>query len=145
MKTVSFPSVLSCTQRSRIRFLIKMFLSRTKRDDGAENHSLVTVPNIPALNPQALCNSHGMQAYILLIPIYQFGGDLKPGVHLDVFQKSRINADTRFPLNPFTLHINHSYNTLRNTTDTYTFTLDTSKSTFTNHPTMWPAERSAEV
>ena len=37
---------------------------RTERDGGAEHQLLVSVPNIPMLNPKSLNNAYDMRAYV---------------------------------------------------------------------------------
>ena len=47
-------------------------------DDKAELLPLVSVPNIPGLNPKSLRSANALRAYILLIVIRPSDGDVKP-------------------------------------------------------------------
>ena len=51
----------------------KKIFPATRRDGGAEPQSLVSVPNIPGLNPKSLRSVYEMKAYVLFIAICRMG------------------------------------------------------------------------
>ena len=56
-------------------------------ENGAEPQLLVSVPNIPGLNPKSLLCVHDVKAYVLLIVTHPSDRDIKPGGLLGAFQK----------------------------------------------------------
>ena len=48
---------------------------------------LVSVPNIPLLNPKSLHSVYDVKAYLLSVAIRPSDGDVKPGGSLGAFQK----------------------------------------------------------
>ena len=64
-----------------------MFLPAARRDDGAELQSLVSISNIPDLNPKSLRSGYVMKAYELLTAIHLSDRDVKPGDPLGLIEK----------------------------------------------------------
>ena len=55
-------------------------------ENGAEPQLLVSVPNIPGLNPKSLLCVHDVKAYVLLIVTHPSDRDIKPGGLLGAFR-----------------------------------------------------------
>jgi hypothetical protein len=72
---------LFCSQQSWIEIFNKkkIFIPGTRRHGGEEPQTLVSVPNLSALNPKSLCSAYGMKGYVLLIVICLSSGKVKPG------------------------------------------------------------------
>jgi len=68
-----------CSILGRVDIFSKDLLPGTRRDGEAEPQSLVSVLNIPGLNPKSHCSAYDMKAYVLLIAIRPLGVDVKPG------------------------------------------------------------------
>ena len=64
----------------------KMFLPGTMRNGGIEPPSLVSVLNIPGLNPKSLRSGY-VKAYVLLLAIRLSDRDVKPGGPMERFSK----------------------------------------------------------
>jgi hypothetical protein len=63
----SLPCMLqSQVQSWQVEIFNKIFLPVTRRDGRAQPQSLVSVPNIPVLNPKSLCRVCDVKAYVLL-------------------------------------------------------------------------------
>ena len=90
--------------------MIKSFVPGTRRDGGAETQSLVSVANIPGLNPKSLSSAYGVKKYVLLLAIRSSDGDVKPGGPL-VLSKIIVNADTEFFRHSSLPDIHHSRTT----------------------------------
>ena len=62
---------LPCTQRSLVAFLIN-HLPKTRRDGGEESQLLVSVSNIPGLNPQSLPSAYDVKVYVNGYEVWRF-------------------------------------------------------------------------
>ena len=78
---------------------MKSFLPETRGDGGTVPQSLVSVPNIPGLNPKFLHNAYDVKAYVLLIVILHRMGTLSLVIPLVSFEKSRLIPTPSFPFN----------------------------------------------
>ena len=72
----------------------------------------------PGLNPKSLRSEYTVNAYVFLIAIRQSDGDIKLGVSLLLFDRSRLLMTSDFTITSF--HIRHSYITPQYNANTYT-------------------------
>ena len=75
----------------------KRFLPGTRRDGGAEPQSLVSVLNIPGLDPKSFHAACDVKAYVLLMAIRPPDGDVKPDSQFVIFEKIKLMASPDFP------------------------------------------------
>ena len=66
---------------SRVGIFNKKSLPKTRRDNGAEHQSLVSVPNVSGLNSKSLPSTYDGKTVIHLSD-----GDVKPGVPITAFR-----------------------------------------------------------
>ena len=59
--------MVSGSATGRVGVFNKEFIPKTRRDGGAELQSLVSVPNIPGVNPKSLYSAYDVIAYVLMI------------------------------------------------------------------------------
>ena len=71
----------------KVEIFYLRFLHGTKREGGTESESLVSVPNIPGLNPKSLCSPCDMKVYVQFLVIHLSDGEVKPDALLAAFWK----------------------------------------------------------
>ena len=72
----------SIPSRSDLRFdpvQGRNFLPGIRREGQTNPQSLVSVPNMPGLNPRFLGSGYDVKSYVLLIAIRPSDGNVKPG------------------------------------------------------------------